>query len=671
MFRKRRRREGLSSGEAVGVCDGSQGRAVTEEEEEGEIVVRKRGWQTGDEVDADARKICQQENKKKKKKKKKKRKREEHIEQDEVEIRLGANPDVLGGSLGAEEVKAGQERSGRYSKEELEALRKETARVEMKQGSELGQEIIDNEEEDDDDDDLVLDEERRKEAVRKARLRLEEKNMEVQDDAGEDQDWEMHVLKRAGAIGTREVAKEESKRDSRNFFKRLEEFGRSANILPQLRVKMEEIESSIDARQRKIEQRKAELTTLEEEVQKVRLRRANAERDLERLRGWQTLLEGLRSCLKVKIPMISRVRSAVFKVKGEHTSELVVSRAQACADLITKWNAGKVENCGPKFRTDLVGEGDGVGLDDMGRDVGKKRVAELETRLIEASRMWTKPNSLKSAFEALSNELVDKKAALERNERLLGILRGRGMIFEDVAPPFQDPAEWVPRMLAWKKDHEYDFDKAYVMLAIPELLSPFILSDFVEFVAVPPDSPAVNEKTIEKYFSSLCEVKRINNALFTACLERDFFPEILRIAKHIWDPVSQADSNLLLNLALFVKDNVAADSKTCIDFSEEIQAVLSRQLDADGLPLVQDPADENSFLDICVDRLAAISMAKIQQAMNWGEMFLNYEWTPKLQRSLEDAKKRLKKFLDRYKHRTSQVLDEVRILLLQMEKNSP
>mmetsp|Transcript_20509 Transcript_20509/g.33102 ORF Transcript_20509/g.33102 Transcript_20509/m.33102 type:complete len:670 (+) Transcript_20509:127-2136(+) len=455
--------------------------------------------------------------------------------------------------------------------------------------------------------------------VRRERLQDEDEEgrYEVDDDTKE---WEAALLKRAGAqdLGPHNQAEPIRRIDGEQESSQISR----SDIIDSVRRLAQDLQGKRTVATDRTAARQAEIESLRKELEERKTTLAQVCNEHDRRQRWRKFIEGLRECLKHKAPMIEQVRMSLGKLRRERFKSRERFRQQSIADLIhlLQLQGSDKENCGADFPRNLLdAKSSGQAVDDLGRDVALKLEQTREQRIQETLIRWS-----------VSPIVQDEEGSGHRALRIMEVLRGLQLVFTDVAAPF-DSLKWLEDVNLWQAEDAKDFETAYIQLALPELVAPYVNANLIQWDI---EQDLANTEGSSIIFSSWDEVVdnvrgfewikdlRIVDGLLGACIGRDIIPFLCYELKSGFDLCSERASNVLLQVCDLAAQEVGGFKESAsLDLAAGISDSLVRTLNKMSLPLVdaEHLEDKNGFPFQVCDRHLQLIMHTLENSSAWLE----------------------------------------------------
>ncbi|GBG30376.1 GC-rich sequence DNA-binding factor 2 [Hondaea fermentalgiana] len=347
----------------------------------------------------------------------------------------------------------------------------------------------------------------------------------------------------------------------------------------------------------RVTKRDEELAGMQEELEQHRGALEQACAQYDRRQQWRKFVEGLRECLKHKAPMVKQVLQSLGKLRRDRKRGRKFARHQAVADMLIVCETMNLENCGPRFPKRLLNSSarGPREVDELGRDISARRMRDVRDRVNNASSRWAATGGTNLISD--EGDLVAIKA---RELRASQILKALGLVFEDVAAPF-DSLAWVADVAKWRESNKADFDEASVSLAIPELVAPYLHACLVRWdphtmsKAVPPASWAEAGPAFA-WVDALSAIEGV----VAASISRDLVPSLCTRMRNEWDACDTASSRHILRICELVTQTLAQEmdksgvSRHVYALAQAAASTLTHCMDSLGVPLLSSSVFEDT-----------------------------------------------------------------------------
>lgn len=281
---------------------------------------------------------------------------------------------------------------------------------------------------------------------------------------------------------------------------------RRAAALPPIGVEemLDRLGGAAGVAQSRVETHESELTRLEGTLSELRLsvEKRKAELDVlapkyDLFRECRSYVRDLAGCLKVKVPMVAALETAMDDEGAKHLD--IVARTRM-ADLCDELDEAKL--AGATVVRLLGRQPDDAPHASVRQDKPSRWSARVARRTkAGGSGGRTRvglPRGAGEALEAeasaLSSEESDSESVRTRT-RSAELDKARGLLFADVVDAFRRIPLVIGRFAAWKRGPQRDsYVKAFVSMSIPGLLAPLVRHELLSWNPLTDHDPAFDER---------------------------------------------------------------------------------------------------------------------------------------------------------------------------------
>jgi len=438
-----------------------------------------------------------------------------------------------------------------------------------------------------------------------------DENDDVNDEV--EDEWEEELLRRSGVYKSADMARIHKTRFDKNLHS-------EQNSEFKLQEELSQTKTHYERVQRNLSLHNTEISIIKSNLMDIEKRNTLERQTLNTVKRFLTEVEGMRSCLRTKQPMMLQVSQAMIALNEEclRGSYLMRQVADVCGV------SSQVElGDGGEFPRQLLGGEEE--RDEFGRNLGYLKQQQLQSRISSLNLSW---KSLESSWENTVDVLVAVDS-LKQSKRE-SIHEGWGLVFEDVALPFSSFPAFLEGVKEFRNDLPEIHLQCFVELALSHLVKPYILYELVQWCHW---EPQLNdgEHPWQRYprgFQSLESCFNFSNTLFMEVYGNIIIPYLTKTMIRCWDLKHSVQFQNMMYLYSYSKKY----SSVNLDVLEvNITSMIEKEIKMIALPVFR---EQNASREALCIQQACLGLRVLSVSKTWST------FVPSIVSSRDDLVKR-------------------------------